>query len=349
MTPGVARPTLGQPSRRDLGGARTVGLVLVIISACAFGSGALFAKPVYAVGLDWKALLYWRFLIAAIVSWAWLLARAPNRRALRRLSRRRWVILGALGVMYVGNTGTYFAALETVPASLAALLVYIYPVLVAVMAQRVGQPLQGRRAWIALVVAVAGIVLALGGIDPTHAPPATGLALALSGGVIYAVWVVLAAHLGGERGTPRDPAPPEALQGGEETDPAPAAAVMMTSAFAVYAVLAVVSGEPVTPGAVPAGAWFGLVGLGVVSMALSMQSFYAGARRIGAARASLVSTIEPVYTIVLATILFGEALTPVQLLGGALVIGAVLLAETGRAGDGGRMGAFAGSPREVPP
>ncbi len=319
------------------------------MSACAFGSGALFAKPVYAAGLDWKALLYWRFLIAALVSWAWLLARAPNRRALRRLSRRRWVILGALGVMYVGNTGTYFAALETVPASLAALLVYIYPVLVAVLALRVGRPLEGRRPWVALGIAVAGIVLAVGGIDPSHAPPATGIVLALSGGVIYAVWVVLATHLGGERRTPRDPAPPEALKGVEETDPAPAAALMMTSALAVYAVLAVVSGEPVTPDRVPSGAWFGLVGLGVVSMALSMQSFYAGARRIGAARASLVSTIEPVYTIVLATLLFGEALTPVQLLGGALVIGAVLLAETGRSGDGGRMGAFAGSSREVPP
>lgn len=303
----------------------------------------------YAAGLDWKALLYWRFLIAALVSWAWLLARAPNRRALRRLSRRRWVILGALGVMYVGNTGTYYAALETVSASLAALLVYIYPVLVAVMALRVGRPLEGRRPWIALGLAVAGIVLVVGGIDPSHAPPATGIALALAGGVIYAVWVVLAARLGGERRTPRDPAPPEAMEGVEETDPAPAAALMMTSALAVYAVIAVLSGEPVTPDRVPSGAWFGLVGLGVVSMALSMQSFYAGARRIGAARASLLSTIEPVYTIVLATLLFGEALTPVQLLGGALVIGAVLLAETGRVGDGRRMGAFAGSSREVPP
>ena len=313
----------------DLAGPRTLGFVLVLISACAFGSGALFAKPVYATGLDWKGLLYWRFLIAAVVSWGWLLARASNRRSLRRLSRRRWVVLGALGIMYVGNTGTYYAALETVSASLAALIVYIYPVLVAVMALRVGRPLEGRRPWLALGLAIAGIVLAVGGIDPSHAPPATGIALALAAGVIYAVWVVLSAHLGGERRTPRDPAPREALEGVEETDPAPAAAVMMTGAFAIYAILGVVSGEPVTPDRVPAGAWFGLLGVGLVSTAVAMQTFYAGARRIGAARAALVSTIEPVYTIVLATLLFGEALTGVQLLGGGLVIGAVLLAETG--------------------
>ncbi|MGZ6258881.1 MAG: EamA family transporter, partial [Candidatus Limnocylindrales bacterium] len=113
---------------------RAVGILLVLVSACGFGSGALFAKPVYASGLDWLTLLYWRFLIAAIVSWAWLLLLPPNRRALRRLSRRRVVVLLGLGVLYVGNSGTYFAGLETVSASLAALIVYIYPALVAVLA-----------------------------------------------------------------------------------------------------------------------------------------------------------------------------------------------------------------------
>ena len=204
----MARPMVGRRGLGDLGGSQAVGLLLVVISACAFGSGALFAKPVYAAGLDWKALLYWRFLIAALVSWAWLLARASNRRSLRHLSRRRWAILGALGILYVGNSSTYFAALETVSASLAALIVYIYPVLVAVMALRVGRPLEGRRPWLALGLAIAGVALAVGGIDPSHAPPVTGIALALAAGVIYAMWIVLSARLGGERRTPRDPAPP---------------------------------------------------------------------------------------------------------------------------------------------
>ena len=63
--------------------------------------------------------------------------------------------------------------------------------------------------------------------------------------------------------------------------------------------------------------------------AIALQTFYAGARRIGAAQASLVSTVEPIYTIVLASILFGEVLTPVQLVGGAMVIIGVVIAQTG--------------------
>ena len=53
----------------------------------------------------------------------------------------------------------------------------------------------------------------------------------------------------------------------------------------------------------------------------------AGAQRLGAARAALVSTVEPVYTIVAAGILFGEQLTPTQLAGGAAIFAAVLVAE----------------------
>ena len=56
-------------------------------------------------------------------------------------------------------------------------------------------------------------------------------------------------------------------------------------------------------------------------------AFYAGAQRLGAARAALVSTVEPVYTIVAAGILFGEQLTPTQLAGGAAILVAVLVAE----------------------
>jgi drug/metabolite transporter (DMT)-like permease len=73
-----------------------------------------------------------------------------------------------------------------------------------------------------------------------------------------------------------------------------------------------------------------VLGLGLVATAIAIQTFYAGVKRVGGARASLISTVEPVYTVALAMILFGESLTPMQIVGGALVIFAVILAETGR-------------------
>jgi len=85
--------------------------------------------------------------------------------------------------------------------------------------------------------------------------------------------------------------------------------------------------------AVPAAAWPGLLGIAIVSTAIAVLTFYAGTRRIGAAQASLVSTIEPVWTIALAGILLGQTLTPIQLAGGVLVIVGVVIAQTAPPGE----------------
>ena len=85
------------------------------------------------------------------------------------------------------------------------------------------------------------------------------------------------------------------------------------------AVLVVLVGGDPAPTAVPGEAWIALIGFGVFS-AFAVAAFLGGTRRIGAARAALVSTFEPVYTIVMATILLGESLSPLQVLGGGLVV-----------------------------
>jgi drug/metabolite transporter (DMT)-like permease len=315
---------------------RALGILLVVVSACGFGSGALFAKPVYASGVDWMTLLAWRFLFAALLSWGWLMLWPGQRRALRRLPRRRVLVMVFLGVLYVSNSGTYFAGLETVSASLAALIVYVYPALVAVATIRFGRRLQGRRAWAALALAMAGVGLAVGGIDPSDAPPLAGLLLVAVSPVLYTIWIILAARLSGERpggpGEPQTVPPYDSEVAADERDDAqagPTAAIMLTATAVAWWIAALATGRPVAPSQIPAEAWFGLVGIGVVAGAVAVQAFYAGARRIGAAQASLVSTVEPVYTITLAALLLGEALTPIQLIGAGLVIIGVVMAQTG--------------------
>jgi len=308
---------------------RALGVILIVVSACGFGSGALFAKPIYAAGVDWMTLLAWRFLFAAALSWGWLLLFRDQRRALRLMSRRRLTVLVLLGILYMGNSGTYFAGLETVSASLAALIVYLYPALVAVISIRFARRLEGRRAWAGLALATAGVALAVGGIDPNAAPPLAGLLLIVASPLIYAVWIILAARLSGERAA----APPydsETTIEVETADAAPTAAVMLSATAIAWWAAALLSGRALAPWEIPSDAWWALLGLGIVATAVAIQTFYAGARRIGAAQASLVSTVEPIYTITLAALLFGETLTPIQLLGGMMVIIGVIAAQIGR-------------------
>jgi len=303
---------------------RLLGVALAAASACGYGSGALFAKSVYGAGIDWLALLFWRFLIGGALVWAWTLLFRDNRAALRALPRRRTFALLGLGAFFVGNASTYYASLQYVSASLAALIVYIYPALVAVLSIRWGHGLHGRRPWAALGLVTFGVILTIGGIE-TRADP-LGLALIVASPIIYSVYIMLAARLAGERRG--ETAASRTGGAGAETRPAVASSLMITGTFAVVAVVAVAAGEPVLPGQVPAGAWFGLLGIAVFSTALAITAFYAATARIGAAQTALVSTVEPVWTITLATLLFDERLGPLQLLGGALVIGGVVLAQT---------------------
>ena len=113
----------------------------------------------------------------------------------------------------------------------------------------------------------------------------------------------------------------------EGSDAAAVTALMITATAVTYWLGALAIGAPVTPDRIPQAAWAGLIGVGVIATFVSIQTFYAGTRRIGAAQASLISTTEPIWTIVLAALLFGQTLSPTQLLGGAFIIVGVLIAQ----------------------
>jgi drug/metabolite transporter (DMT)-like permease len=305
---------------------RAFGVTLVVVSAVGFGSGTVLSKPIYAVGLDWLQLLSWRFMIGAGLAWAWVVV-SPARRAALRSMEPRWAIAAAgLGVWYAGNAGTYYAGLETVPASLAGVLVDLYPAIVAVLSIRFATRLSGRRPWAALAIAMVGVVLALGGIPVAVPPPLTDILLILASPLIYAGWIVLSARLAGER-THR--LAHEAGPDAGSDDAAATTALMITAAAVVFTGGAIVTARPLAPASIPPDAWPFLLAIGFSSTFIAIQAFYAGARRIGAAQAALLSTIEPLVIITLAAIVLHDVLAPIQLLGAAMILVGVIVAQTG--------------------
>jgi drug/metabolite transporter (DMT)-like permease len=304
---------------------RAVGLVLIVISAAGFGSGTVLSKPIYAAGLDWLQLLAWRFTIGATLAWAWILVSPERRAAVRRLGRRPTLVAIGLGVWYTGNAGTYYAGLETVPASLAGVLVYLYPAIVAVLSVRYATRLSGRRPWIALGIALVGVILALGGIDLSPPPPVSGIALILASPLIYAGWIVLSARLAGERS---EHLAPESAGAGRVDDAAAASALMISATAVVFVGAALATGRPYLPTEIPGAAWPFLTAIGFAGTFLAIQTFYAGSRRIGAAQAALVSTVEPLIIVTLAWTALHETLAPIQLVGAGLIIVGVLVAQT---------------------
>src|SRR3954471_7775076 len=138
------------------------GTLMCLGSGAAFGAMAVFGKLAYGQGSTVGTLLSLRFTLAAALFWLLLVARGATRelRALRRRDIAAGLALGACG--YAVQAGCYFAALERIDASLLALLLYTFPVMVAVAAVALGRERLAPRRVVALALASSGLALVVG-------------------------------------------------------------------------------------------------------------------------------------------------------------------------------------------
>ena len=278
-----------------------MGALFCLLSAAAFGAMAVFGKLSYNAGVSVDALLLVRFGLAGVV----LLTIAVARGALRGLPRRAVLIGLGMGVFgYAAQAGLYFSALARIDASLVALILYIYPVLVMAGAVVLGRERASRRRMWALGLALAGIGLVLSGAATGHFT-VLGALLALGAAIVYTAYILV-----GDRAD----VPPLAL-----------AALVCVGAFGSFLVTGLFKGGTDLSFA-PVG-WLWLGALAMVSTVAAILLFFAGMARVGPSVASILSILEPVVTVVAAAVVFGEQLTATQWFGGALVLSAVLIVQ----------------------
>lgn len=271
-------------------------VILVLLSALGFGSIAMFAKIAYAGGVSPSLLLALRFVLAAafLAPVIWF-KRIPMPRG-RVLAG--FVLMGAL---YTAQSQSYFTALMYASSGLVALLLYIYPILVALLAVLFGWEKLNRRTLILMALAMAGIAITLGG--KLQGQP-LGIGLGVLAAAVYAVYILL-----GNRLT-------------QDTHPLAATMVVLSVAALGNGVFAVVGGAGL-PHTV--SAWLAIGAIALFSTVIAIAAFLSGIKRIGAAQASIISTLEPVITLVLGVALLDESISVSQLLGGTLVLVAVVL------------------------
>ena len=276
---------------------------MVVVSAVSFGTLSIFAKLAYGNGLGTEQLLAFRFGLAAIGMWALAFAVGQNPLRLNRRQATNLVAVGA--VLYTLQAMTYFIALRTLPASLCVLIVYMYPSLVVIAAwlflgRRVSRLHVG-----ALVASFAGVILLVGG---AQFQLGTGLIFAFAAPLMYTTFILISERVMAD------------------VPPVAASAVMMSGTAVVLSGIALTQGQLMLPQT--AQAWGISVGIAVVPTMIAISLFLAGLPRVGAARASLISTLELVVTVSLAILLLGDRFTPLEAIGGVLVLGAVVVVQT---------------------
>jgi len=276
--------------------AETRGLVLVLVSAVAYGTLPVLAKLAYGTGIRPPALLAARFAIASALFALLTRRKAPPWRERLRL----W----GLGLVFVTNTFTYFTALETVPAATVALLIYSYPVIVTLLAALAGLEVLRLRSLVSAVLAFAGCAFTASGPVAVGA----GVGFALVTAVIYATYIVLGTRFG--TGVPAETAALHVAQ-------------VCAAAYIPWALL---DGRGIPADPWP---WLLVVAIAVVPTVIALRTFLSGLARIGPARAAVLSSLEVVVTMALSLTLLGERLGPRQWLGAALILGGVVLQNLG--------------------
>jgi drug/metabolite transporter (DMT)-like permease len=282
----------GQRARMN----RLTGILLVVISAAAFATLGILGRYAYADGMDALTIMALRFSLSALLMLALLAARHES------LPRGRNLLLligmGAIG--YVGQAYCYLTALKYASPGLVALLLYLYPVFVAILsAIWLHEPITRRKA-LTMGLALVGLALTVGPAGGQW----RGALLAVAAALIYSVYILV-----GNRVMRQVPA----IQ---------SSAVIFLAAGVVSGLLMAANG-PHGP-ASPAG-WAVIGAMVVIATVVPVTTFLAGLARIGPTNAAMISTLEPLVTVLLAALLLGETLPPVTLLGGALILAAVLI------------------------
>jgi drug/metabolite transporter (DMT)-like permease len=279
---------------------RFIGVALVAVSAAGFGTLAILGRYAYANGMDAVTILFLRFSPAAAVMAVWL---AVRREPLPRGSTAtRLIGMGAIG--YVGQAFSYLTALKYASPGLVALLLYLYPTFVALLSAIVlGEHITPARM-LALALALAGTALTVG----PESGQVPGILLAVSAAAIYSVYIIVGTHVM------------------QRVSAVQSSTVIFASAGAMSGMLTLING-PHLPAA--GGGWTAIALIVLIATVVPVVAFLAGLARIGPTNAAMLSTLEPMVTVVLAAVLLNETLKPVTLLGGGLILAAVLLLTHG--------------------
>ena len=299
-TPGYHASAMPAQGHRDVAGG-----LLTATAAILFGTIVTIGRSEGIRDVPVSALLAIRFGAAAMLL---ALVLAATRQPLRPARGELWrlLLLGAMG--YGVESAFFFLALGRGTAATVTLLFYTYPVWVAVLSAAFGMGLPGLLVGGSLVAAVAGsgvVVASSGGLDITT----LGIVFALTSAVTISFFLI-----GLETLVRRTP-------------PLVSSMWIALSASAGHTTFALVSGTSRFPAWPDEG--LPIVAMGVLT-AGAFSLLFLGVRRLGAVRASIISSLEPVAAAILALAFLGELLRPGVLLGGLLILGGAIAASLAR-------------------
>jgi probable blue pigment (indigoidine) exporter len=268
-----------------------------ITAAAAFGVGDTFAKVALAAGADALTLALSRGVVGVGILYCYLRIGTPPIPATPRM---RMIALG-LGALFAAIVFGLFKAIDLITVPIAVLTYFIYPLLTGIGGALFRIERLSWHGALAAAVAFCGLALAIGAYP--HALPVAGVAFGVVAALCRTVFLLVART---------------ELQ---KLDPRLTTWYSLISSTAIFAIAAIATLDWQAPHTA-----FGWTAVGIVSIctAVAVLTLYISTVRIGPFRSALIMNLEPLVATALSAMLLGEIMTPLQGLGGAIMLAALV-------------------------
>lgn len=276
------------------------GYLAGIVSGITYGMNPLFGVPVINKGLDVNSLLFYRYGVATLLMLVYMFVAKKQI----RISWRQFGLMVVLGVLFTGCSITLFESYKYIPSGVATSILYVYPIMVALIMMFFGQ-FPSWKTWVSIFAGVAGAVLlsvkGSGGFIDWK-----GILLVVASGLCYTLFIVIVNQSKQIKALPN-----------------------LTLTFYCFLVGSVMlfclSGFGLRLNAVPdAVSWLNILGLAILPTAIATITLAAATKSVGATKTSVLGILEPLTAIFVGTLVFHEAFTANVALGVALIIFAIL-------------------------
>ncbi len=268
-----------------------------IIAAVSFALADVFSKLVFIAGSDVLTLSTFRSLFSLVVLFAWLQWRPP---AVPHTPRQRWISLG-LGVVFTGIVFGLFKAIELVEVPVAILSYFVYPLFTGIVGALIGIDKLSWRGAAAAIAAFLGLALIVGAHPGEIA--FAGLGFAIGAAVLRTAVLLIT------RATLRD------------ADARLITWYSIVSSTAIFVAISLATWN--WNGPQTALGWFSLIVVSI-TVTIAVLTLFMSIERIGPFRSALLMNLEPLLATILSAPLLGEVITPVQALGGAIMLAALV-------------------------
>ncbi len=282
-----------------------MGTLFIFLAACGYATVALFGKWIFDHDLPMYTVLAWRFAGAALVFHLWTFY--SGQKSIPLKEKRACFLMGMFADAL--QTSLFFFSVAYVGASIAALLLYTFPLFVFLIQRLFFQEPASKIQWIGLFFSLSGCLFIINPFETLSLSPNNlhGIWFGLATGLTYAFYLCFGAYF-------------------TKKIPPTASAAYLTSGAAVsFSLIALTRGELFFP-SLPSE-WLLAFLIVLLATVIPLFCLVKGMQLLGATQTALLFTLEPIVTIFFAVLFFNESLVGTKIIGSLLILSSAILVQ----------------------